>query len=146
MMRGFHGPFAKCVKQLDGGVIYVPQQGKGEPMVTVVVEVGASEWYKKRCRDKYIWIDGLAVKVLILVCITESPQFKRPSTEYEHIEDVGAEIALMEEIMTAPLGVNLLLNRIAPFVYRSHKWAGQLSKAFIEVWRPAGNHPCKFRT
>ncbi|KAK9360336.1 hypothetical protein V1504DRAFT_440523 [Lipomyces starkeyi] len=96
-MRGFHGPFAKCVKQPDGGVIYVPPQGKGEQIVTVVVEVGASERYKKLCRDKDIWIDGLGVKVFILVCITESPQFRRPSTEYEHIEDVGAEIALMKE-------------------------------------------------
>ncbi|KAK9317450.1 hypothetical protein V1524DRAFT_405768 [Lipomyces starkeyi] len=75
-MRGIHGPFAKCVKQPDGGVRHIYRQ---DDMVTVVNEVGASERYKKLCRDKDILIDGLGVKVFILVCINESPQFKMPS-------------------------------------------------------------------
>ncbi|KAK9489047.1 hypothetical protein V1508DRAFT_443040 [Lipomyces doorenjongii] len=133
-MRGFHGAFAKCVKQPDGGVWYISRKGK--KMVTVVVEVGASERYKKLCRDKDIWIHGLGVKVLILACVNESPQFKVPSAEYDDIQDLEAEIALMDESMAATLESNLLLNRIAPFVYRSHKWGGQLHTAFIEVWRP----------
>ncbi|KAK9483905.1 hypothetical protein V1527DRAFT_238156 [Lipomyces starkeyi] len=133
-MRGFHGPFAKCVKQADGGVRYLTRQG--DSMVTVVIEVGASESYNKLCRDRDIWIHGLGVKVFILVCVNESPQFKRPSAEYEHIEDLEAEIALMKESIVETVELNLLLNHIAPFVYRGHKWAGQLSTAFIEVWRP----------
>ncbi|KAK9363206.1 hypothetical protein V1504DRAFT_386120, partial [Lipomyces starkeyi] len=132
-MRGFHGPFAKCVKQPDGGVRHITRQ---DDMVTVVNEVGASERYKKLCRDKDIWIDGLGVKVFILVCINESPQFKMPSAEYEHIEDPEAEVILMKESMAGTLESNLLLNRIAPFVYRRHKWGGQLRTAFLEVWRP----------
>ncbi|ODQ73748.1 hypothetical protein LIPSTDRAFT_2972 [Lipomyces starkeyi NRRL Y-11557] len=59
-----------------------------------------------------------------------------PSTEYEHIEDPEAEVILMKECMAGTLESNLLLNRIAPFVYRRHKWGGQLRTAFIEVWRP----------
>ncbi|KAK9333125.1 hypothetical protein V1520DRAFT_333583 [Lipomyces starkeyi] len=118
MMRGFYGPFAKCVKQLDGGVRHKTRQ---DDIVTV-------ERYKKLCRDKDIWIDGLGVKVFIL--------FKMPSTEYEHIEDPEAEVILMKECMAGTLESNLLLNRIAPFVYRRHKWGGQLRTAFIEVWRP----------
>ncbi|KAK9357505.1 hypothetical protein V1504DRAFT_464370, partial [Lipomyces starkeyi] len=55
---------------------------------------------------------------------------------YEHIEDLETEIALMKESMVETVELNLLLNHIAPFVYRGHKWAGQLSTAFIEVWRP----------
>ncbi|KAK9335377.1 hypothetical protein V1521DRAFT_92630 [Lipomyces starkeyi] len=133
-MRDFHGFFAKCVKQADGGVRYTTRQGKR--MVTVVFEVGASERYKKLCRDKEIWIHGLGVKVFILVCINESPQFKMPSAEYDDIQDLEAEIALMDESMTATLEWNLLLHGIDPFVYRRHKWAGQLRTAFIEVWRP----------
>ncbi|KAK9327578.1 hypothetical protein V1520DRAFT_348455 [Lipomyces starkeyi] len=133
-MRDFHGFFAKCVKQADGGVRYTTRQGKR--MVTVVFEVGASERYKKLCRDKEIWIHGLGVKVFILVCINESPQFKMPSAEYDDIQDLEAEIALMDESMTATLESNLLLHGIDPFVYRRHKWAGQLRTAFIEVWRP----------
>ncbi|KAK9427111.1 hypothetical protein V1505DRAFT_381266 [Lipomyces doorenjongii] len=133
-MRGFHAPFAKCVKQPDGGVRYINRKGKN--MVTVVVEVGASERYKKLCRDKDIWIHGLGVKVFILGCVNESPQFKMPSAEYDDIQDLEAEIALMDESMAATLESNLLLNRIAPFVYRRHKWGGQLRTAFFEVWRP----------
>ncbi|KAK9426951.1 hypothetical protein V1505DRAFT_396536 [Lipomyces doorenjongii] len=105
-MRGFHGAFAKCVKQPDGGVWYISRKGK--KMVTVVVDVGASERYKKLCRDKDIWIHGLGVKVFILVCVNESPQFKMPSAEYDDIQDLGAEIALMDESMAATLESNLL--------------------------------------
>ncbi|KAK9348834.1 hypothetical protein V1522DRAFT_433862 [Lipomyces starkeyi] len=107
-MRGIHGPFAKCVKQPDGGVRHIYRQ---DDMVTVVNEVGASERYKKLCRDKDILIDGLGVKVFIL---------------YERIEDSEAEVILMKESMAGTLESNLLLNRFAPFVYRRHKW----------VWRP----------
>ncbi|KAK9483362.1 hypothetical protein V1527DRAFT_413452 [Lipomyces starkeyi] len=133
-MRGFHGTFAKSAKQTDGGVIYLNRNG--DAVVTVALEVGKSERYEKLCRDKDIWIDGLGVKVFILVCVNESPQFKRSSTEYEHIEDVEAEIALMKESMAATLESNLLLTHITPFVYRRRTWAGALSTAFIEVWRP----------
>ncbi|KAK9482950.1 hypothetical protein V1527DRAFT_414308 [Lipomyces starkeyi] len=132
-MRDFRGPFAECVKQADGGVRYITPKGKTK--VTFVVEVGASERYRKLCRDKDIWIHGLGVKVFILVCVNESPQFKMPSAEYDDIEDLEAEIALMDESMGATLELNLLLDCIAPFVYRRHKWAGQLRTAFIEVWR-----------
>ncbi|KAK9314187.1 hypothetical protein V1524DRAFT_382477 [Lipomyces starkeyi] len=132
--RGFHGLFANCVKQPDGGVRHITRQ---DDMVTVVIEVGASERYTKLCRDKDIWIDGLGVKVFILVCINESPQFKMPSAEYDmDIEDPEAEVILMRESMAATLESNLLLNRIAPFVYRRQKWGGQLRTAFIEVCRP----------
>ncbi|KAK9387646.1 hypothetical protein V1515DRAFT_599769 [Lipomyces mesembrius] len=95
-MRDFHGPFAESVKQADGGVRYNSERKRN---VTVVVEVGASERYKKLCRDKDIWIHGLGVKVFILVCVNESPQLKMPSAEYDDIEDLEAEIALMDDIM-----------------------------------------------
>ncbi|KAK9483136.1 hypothetical protein V1527DRAFT_498651 [Lipomyces starkeyi] len=106
-MRGFHP---------DGGVRHITRQ---DDMVTVVNEVGASERYKKLCRDKDIWIDGLGVKVFIVVCINESPLFKMPSAEYEHIEDPEAEVILMKESMAGMLESNLLLNI-----------------SFLEVWRP----------
>ncbi|KAK9483840.1 hypothetical protein V1527DRAFT_521037 [Lipomyces starkeyi] len=102
-LRDFHGLFAKCVKQADGGV---------KKMVMVVVEVGG---------------------IFILVCIDESPYFKMPSAEYDDIQDLEAEIVVMDESMTATLESNLLLHRIAPFVYRHHKWAGQLRTAFRET-------------
>ncbi|KAK9344903.1 hypothetical protein V1522DRAFT_383687 [Lipomyces starkeyi] len=133
--RDFRGPFAKSVKQPDGGVIYVTR-ATAKQKVTVVVEVGASERYQKLCRDKDIWIHGLGVKVFILMCINESPQFKMPYAEYDGSQDLEAEIALMDESVTATLQLNLLLNRIAPFIYRRHNWAGQLKQTFIEVWRP----------
>ncbi|KAJ8101658.1 hypothetical protein POJ06DRAFT_68823 [Lipomyces tetrasporus] len=127
----FEGEFEGSTKQPDGGVRYV---GDGEK-VTVVVEVGFSEDYNSLCRSKDMWIDGHGVNVYMLLCLTEKPRFKNPTTEYGDIGDVKAAVDLMKSSMNETLGLNLSNNRHALFLYRGHKWVGELKDVFVEIWR-----------
>ncbi|KAK9490395.1 hypothetical protein V1508DRAFT_271364 [Lipomyces doorenjongii] len=139
--RGFRGAFEGSTKQPDGGVRYTSPDGE---QVTLVVEVGFSEDYTSLCRAKDMWIDGHGVNVFILVCLTEGPRFKNPTTEYRDIEDVDAAIALMKNSLSETLRLNFSNNCHALFLYRSHKWAGELKDAFIEIWRAGTSISSKY--
>ncbi|KAK9257641.1 hypothetical protein V1519DRAFT_477627, partial [Lipomyces tetrasporus] len=116
----FEGESEGSTKQPDGGVRYSHLDGN---KVTVVLEAGFSEDYNSLCRSKNMWIDGHGVNVYILLCLTEKPRFKNPTTEYGDIGDVKAAIDLMESSMNETLGLNLSNNRHTLFLYRGHKWA-----------------------
>ncbi|KAK9321126.1 hypothetical protein V1517DRAFT_353970 [Lipomyces orientalis] len=139
--KSFRGAFEGSTKQPDGGVRYFYS---GSNKVTVAVEVGFSEDYRSLCKDKDVWVDGHGVNVFILVCLTEKPQFKNPTTEYEDIGDVDAAIAQMNNSISETLHLNLSNNRNALFLYRSYKWAAELTDAFIEIWRPGSSIPSKY--
>ncbi|KAK9349963.1 hypothetical protein V1523DRAFT_356175 [Lipomyces doorenjongii] len=136
----FRGPFEGSRKQPDGGVRYLGRGGK----VTVVVEIGFSEDYTSLCRSKDVWIDGHGVNVFILVCLTERPRFKNPTTEYGDIGDVDDATALMWDSINETLDLNLSNNRNALFLYRGHKWTGKLKDAFIEIWRAGTSVSSKY--
>ncbi|KAJ8098026.1 hypothetical protein POJ06DRAFT_297130 [Lipomyces tetrasporus] len=123
--NNFQGKFEGSRKQPDGGA-------------------GFSEDYKSLCRSKDMWIDGHGVNVYILLCLTETPRFKNPTTEYRDIGDVKAAIDLMESSMSETLGLNLSNNRHALFLYRGHKWAGELKDVFIEIWRAGTSISSKY--
>ncbi|KAK9235251.1 hypothetical protein V1525DRAFT_427984 [Lipomyces kononenkoae] len=135
--RGFRGAFEGSRKQPDGGVRYVTPDGE---KVTAVVELGFSENYTSLCRGKDMWIDRHGVNVFILVCLKEKPRLKNPTTEYEDIGDVDGAITLMKNSTSETLRLNLENSRHALFLYRSHKWAGELNEAFIEIWRAGIPH------
>ncbi|KAJ8096777.1 hypothetical protein POJ06DRAFT_44226 [Lipomyces tetrasporus] len=128
----FEGEFEGSTKQPDGGVRY---SDLDDDKVTVVLEAGFSEDYNSLCRSKNMWIIGHGVNVYILLCLTEKPRFKNPTTEYGDIGDVKSAINLMKSTMGETLGLNLSNNRHALYLYRGHKWAGELKDVFIEVWR-----------
>ncbi|KAK9366540.1 hypothetical protein V1509DRAFT_629298 [Lipomyces kononenkoae] len=127
----FGRAFEGSTKQPNGGV-------------TVVVEVGFSEDYTSLCRSKDVWIDGHGVNVYNLVCLTESPRFINPTTEYGDIGDVDAAIALMDNSIDETLDLNLSNSRHALFLYQGHKWTGELKDAFIEIWRAGTSVSSKY--
>ncbi|KAK9320010.1 hypothetical protein V1517DRAFT_330696, partial [Lipomyces orientalis] len=130
--NNFESEFEGSTKQPDGGVRYIY---RADDKVTVVLEAGFSEDYGSLCRSKNMWINGHGVNVYILLCLNEKPRFKNPTTEYWDIGDVKAAINLMNRNMGEILDLNLSNNRHAIFLYRGHKWAGQLNEVFIEIWR-----------
>ncbi|KAK9320154.1 hypothetical protein V1517DRAFT_295946 [Lipomyces orientalis] len=139
--NNFEGEFEGSTKQPDGGVRY---RYRADNKVTVVLETGFSEDYNSLCRSKDMWINGHGVNVYILVCLTEKPRFKNPTTEYGDIGDVKAAIDLMNSSMGEMLDLNLSNNHHAIFLYRGHKWAGQLNEVFIEIWRAGTDISSKY--
>ncbi|KAK9320425.1 hypothetical protein V1517DRAFT_329401 [Lipomyces orientalis] len=62
-----------------------------------------------------MWIDGNGVNVFILVCLTERPRFKNPTTEYRDIGDVRAATAQMKNSISETFRLNLSNKRHAYF-------------------------------
>ncbi|KAK9234945.1 hypothetical protein V1525DRAFT_24291 [Lipomyces kononenkoae] len=137
----FSDAFEGSRKQPDGGVRYKSVDGN---QITVVVELGFSENYASLCRSKDTWIDGHGINVFILVCLTETPRFKNPTTVYDDIRDVDDATDEMETSINETLRLNLSNNRHALFLYRGHKWAGEMREAFIEIWRAGSSVSSRF--
>ncbi|KAK9235147.1 hypothetical protein V1525DRAFT_428053 [Lipomyces kononenkoae] len=137
----FSDAFEGSRKQPDGGVRYKSLDGN---QITVVVELGFSENYASLCRSKDTWIDGHGINVFILVCLTETPRFKNPTTVYDDIRDVDDATDEMETSINETLRLNLSNNRHALFLYRGHKWAGEMREAFIEIWRAGSSVSSRF--
>ncbi|KAK9237502.1 hypothetical protein V1525DRAFT_426236 [Lipomyces kononenkoae] len=120
--RSSQGQYFNSKKEPDGSFSYY---GDRRTVLLVTIESGFTEDYTGLRMDKSIWIDGMSAKVVILICLKESPRFKNPVTLYEDIEDIDVALERMRQ------------NRgtYGPFEHQSHRWFGRLSDAWIEVWR-----------
>ncbi|KAK9350333.1 hypothetical protein V1523DRAFT_458262 [Lipomyces doorenjongii] len=128
------GQYTRSRKEPDGGFLYLTKLATSEMMIAI--EVGTSETYGKLLDDKDMWINGMGVNVVILVCFTESPRFRNPDARYSNIAEVRAEKMAMGQSLVETVETNIALGYYGPLEYRDHKWVGELSEAFIEVWRP----------
>ncbi|KAK9428058.1 hypothetical protein V1505DRAFT_402144 [Lipomyces doorenjongii] len=140
---GSFGNYANSKKQADGTIKYKRPGAKHEVMIAV--EVGYCEHYAALCRDKDAWIDGKHVKVCILVCLDESPRFRNPGTRHENVGDVIGECEEMVRAVTESVERDTSLGYYGHIEYQGHKWVGNLTEAFIEVWRAKKRHPTRYQ-
>ncbi|KAK9246679.1 hypothetical protein V1506DRAFT_505325 [Lipomyces tetrasporus] len=132
------GRYRRSRKEPDGGFIYARLDGDDE--MVIALEVGYTEVYGKLLDDKDMWINGMGVKVVILVCFNETPRFKYPGTApFQDIADRRAEKAAMSRTVGESTRLNIQNGYYGPLGYRGHEWVGELTEAFIEVWRQ-GSH------
>ncbi|KAK9360840.1 hypothetical protein V1504DRAFT_453418 [Lipomyces starkeyi] len=139
--KDFEGDFSNSSKQADGGIEYRAIDGA---CVTIAIEVGISQSYKSLCDAKDMWINGHHVKVCILVCFNELPLFKSPTSAYDDIEDVQTEIVTMGQSAAEPMGWYTSHGYYGPIFYRGHRWTGELTGSFIEVWRAGCSSPDRY--
>ncbi|KAJ8103418.1 hypothetical protein POJ06DRAFT_272152 [Lipomyces tetrasporus] len=57
-------------------------------------------------------------------------------SRYTNDTGVAAELQAMAQTLAETVETNIALGYYGPLEYRGHKWVGELSEAFIEVWRP----------
>ncbi|KAK9310924.1 hypothetical protein V1522DRAFT_414899 [Lipomyces starkeyi] len=141
--KGAYGSYSKSKKQADGTILYTPLGGHTKIMIAI--EVGYSQDYTSLCRNKDLWIEGRHVKVCILVCLDESPQFRNPRTLNESVGDVDAEMDKMVRSMAESVIRDNLQGYYGCVEYRGHKWVGDLKEAFIEVWRANKRQPIRYQ-
>ncbi|KAK9492796.1 hypothetical protein V1508DRAFT_128720 [Lipomyces doorenjongii] len=113
------------------------------PLLRVAIEVGFSEEHPGLRRDKDMWIKGRNAKVVILLCLRESPRFKNPEIAYDDIDDVNMELARMGQTVAKAGLRNLEQGAYGPMEYRNHRWFGKLEEAFIEIWRADRKRPSR---
>ncbi|KAK9351141.1 hypothetical protein V1523DRAFT_442143 [Lipomyces doorenjongii] len=140
--KGIYCSYSRSKKQADGTIVYTPFGG--HTTIMIAIEVGYSQDYTAHCRNKDQWIEGLHVKVCVLVCLDESPRFRNPRTLNESVGDVEAEMEKMGRSMAAVIR-DQPQNYYGSIVYRDHKWVGDLTEAFIEVWRANKRQPIRYQ-
>ncbi|KAK9252489.1 hypothetical protein V1507DRAFT_481595 [Lipomyces tetrasporus] len=85
------------------------------------------------------------VKVCILVCLDESPRFRNPDTRYEHVTNVDVEMDAMARCVAKSEERDSSQSYYGQIKYRGHRWVGDLTKAFIEVWRANKRQPARYQ-
>ncbi|KAJ8097725.1 hypothetical protein POJ06DRAFT_259845 [Lipomyces tetrasporus] len=130
-VRGSGGGYEHSIKQADGLFMY---RGRGAGHATVAFEVGFSQNYDSLLANKDMWIQGCQAKACVLICLNESPRFRNPTYPFENVGDVAAEKEAMN--LHADASVPLDGSYFPQISYRDHVWAGGVTDAFIEVWRP----------
>ncbi|KAK9337641.1 hypothetical protein LIPSTDRAFT_244102 [Lipomyces starkeyi NRRL Y-11557] len=139
--RSTHGKYAKSSKEPDGSFFY--DDDDAGLVLRVVIEAGHSEHYGRLLRDKDMWMKGMNAKTVVLICLKESPTFKNPHTAYEDFEDVDLEVVRMKQHIRKVRQTNIEQGFYGPLEYRNHRWFGQMSDAFIEVWRVGMKDPVR---
>ncbi|KAK9490101.1 hypothetical protein V1508DRAFT_458039 [Lipomyces doorenjongii] len=141
--KGIYGSYARSKKQADGAIVYTPFGG--HTTIMIAIEVGYSQDYTALCRNKDQWIEGRHVKVCVLVRLDESPRFRNPRTLNESIVDVEAEMEKMGRSMAESVIRDHSRGYYGSIEYRDHKWVGDLTEVFIEVWRVNKRQPVRYQ-
>ncbi|KAJ8102973.1 hypothetical protein POJ06DRAFT_294244 [Lipomyces tetrasporus] len=139
--KGTYGKYAKSSKEPDGSFFY--DDDNAGLVLRVVIEAGHSEHYSRLLRDKDMWMKGTNAKAVVLICLKESLRFKNPHTAYENIEDVDLEVARMKRHIRNVRQRKTENGFYGPVEYRNHRWFGEMSDAFIEVWRVGMKDPVR---
>ncbi|KAK9233858.1 hypothetical protein V1525DRAFT_384346 [Lipomyces kononenkoae] len=134
--KGFSlGDYTRSRKEPDAGFSYMAVGGEGEVMIAL--ESGHTEAYGRLLDDKDMWINGMGINVVILVCFRERPRFANPpTTPYQDVKNWRNELKTMSHTIGEADELNIQRGFYGPLRYRGHTWAGELNEAFIEVWRP----------
>lgn len=129
--NGFSGQYAGSVKTPDLKVTL--EDARGVEKVKLVIEVGFAESYDDLVADARLWLDGMqSVCVVILAKYYESPQYRNPVRNLSEEDIEGLKFPDASAIDTAAFTMQ---GEYGPVVYKGYTWAGQLSEAFIEVWK-----------
>ncbi|KAK9371677.1 uncharacterized protein V1513DRAFT_386400 [Lipomyces chichibuensis] len=139
--KSIDGKYANSLNDPDGSFYYKRRDGGYQ--LQIAVEVGFIENYKALLRDKDTWIQSQRAKVVVLVFLKESPQFKNPKAAYKDVEDVDMERTKLGQLADEVKQRNKGKGPYGPIEYRCHNWFEKLNEAFIEVWRADGSSPNK---
>lgn len=129
--NGFSGQYTGSIKSPDLKVTF--EDARGVSKVKLVIEVGFAESYEDLVADARLWLDGMqSVCVVILAKYYEFPPYRNPvgNLGKEDIEQL--RFADVSAIDSAAFTIE---REYGPVVYNGYTWVGQLSKAFIEVWK-----------
>ena len=95
-----------------------------------ILQVGTSETYEDLIRHAKLWLEGKAeVSVVMIAKLVETPSFQYPTND-QQLELLG----LLEASQIR--GRYFTLEREnGPVSYKGVRWAGNISEAFVEVWK-----------
>jgi hypothetical protein len=109
------------------------ESAEGDVEVKFILEVGFSETYDDLVQDAKMWLEGRRdVSMFILVKFKETPNYRCPVRDLdgEDFEQLGFPKAT--ELRTSNFS---LVGDYGPAMYKGLVWVGQISAAFMEIWK-----------
>jgi hypothetical protein len=101
-----------------------------------VLEVGFAETYKQLVEDIKLWLEGCeSISMAVLVKFIETPAYKCPVSFDQDLEELGIP-SKPTEVRSRDVVAN---GDFGPIFYRDQQWVGQISEAFMEVWKRDAN-------
>ncbi|KAK9375633.1 uncharacterized protein V1513DRAFT_457981 [Lipomyces chichibuensis] len=119
--KSIDGKYANSLNDPDGSFYYKRRDGGYRLQIAV-----------ERLRVKDAWIQSQRAKVVVLVFLKVSPQFKNPKTAYKDVEDVDMELTRLGQLADEAVQRNRGKGPYGPIKYR-----GPI------IWRADGSPPKK---
>jgi hypothetical protein len=124
----FGGQYKGSAKTPDLVVEFRNAAGELEPKF--VVEVGFSEAYEDLVDNVRLWLEGTrCVSVAVLVKFYETPRYRRPHLDDKEVKQLSDDTT---DISNEPF---VFEGEYGPVKLRGSTWVGNISEAFMEVWR-----------
>ena len=129
--RGFTGRYSGSSK--TPGLAVKFENAAGEHEIKCVVEVGFSETYEDLVEDARLWLEGKEeVSLVVLVKFTENPGYQCPARDLDDEELERLEFPEPADIRVRDF---TSAGEYGPVMYNGLQWVGQISEAFMELWR-----------
>lgn len=97
-----------------------------------VLEVGFSETYEQLVEEMKLWLEGTdSVSMAVLVKFTENPPYKCPVSFDQDLEKLNIP-SESREVRSRDV---IAGENFGPVSYRGQQWVGDISEAFIEIWK-----------
>ncbi|KAI9773285.1 MAG: hypothetical protein M1839_002145 [Geoglossum umbratile] len=129
--NGFGGQYSGSNKTPDFAVEFEDVNGNIEPKF--VLEVGFSERYDELVQDGRMWLEGRNdVSILVLAKIEETPSYHCPVRDLDDEDFERLGFLKATELKTSMFGLD---GEYGPATYKGFIWVGEISAAFMEVWK-----------
>jgi len=110
------------------------EDADGAPQPKFALEIGLTESYEQLVRDAKLLLEGTdSISVVVLAKFTETPKYRCPirqptlnKLDQWNIPKECAEIRFKDFAAVKPYG---------PVTYKGLQWIGEISEAFLEVWK-----------
>jgi hypothetical protein len=138
VFSGFGGQYRGSNKTPDLAVYFESADGNYTPKF--ILETAISQTYDSLVKDAIMWLEGRNdVSLFVLAKFQESPRYQCP-VYYSHGENFerlgfprGKELTSSDFILEDEHGPPAY--EYGPATYKGFMWVGQISVAFMEIWR-----------
>lgn len=129
--KGFGGRYSGSNKAPDLAVEFKNAKGDLEPKF--VLEVGFSETYDDLVRDARMWLEGRNdISIFVLTKFKETPKYRCPVRQLDDKDFEQLRFPKATELRTSDFNIE---GEYGPATYKGFIWVGQISAAFMELWK-----------
>ena len=130
--NNFRGKYEGSVKFADVRIVFRKQSVEWICETMFALEVGFSQSYDSLVQDAKLWLEGQPkMSVVVLIKLEETPKYQNPILELTDKELERLGLLDPNEIQSQ----DFIVDNRGYLIYRGLTWVGDITEAFVEVWR-----------